>query len=250
MTALSLNRQAGWSLILCGFVSGSLLGLGFHRAEFLGGYGSFRRRLLRLGHIALVALGMLNVLFSVSATGKELKRFGDEKRVRQPGLQATVAVAPAGNTLAVADGLSIRLIDWKQDKELRRLRERAAGLGTAQLAFTADGKTLAAGCGRNIYLHRDGPRTRHRATSRLKRVQATQPSLEVQRRLERLLAKLEPKQKQPLAPEQLRGLRAIAILETLGTPAAKQTLDKLAKGHGGARLTRDAQAARARLQPR
>ncbi|MGE3809614.1 MAG: hypothetical protein AB7K24_33535, partial [Gemmataceae bacterium] len=54
-------------LILTGFLSGSLLGLGFHRQDFLGGYGSFRRRLLRLGHIALVALGMLNVLFSVSA---------------------------------------------------------------------------------------------------------------------------------------------------------------------------------------
>lgn len=62
-----LNWQVGWSLILAGFVSGSLLGLGFHRDEFLGGYNSLRRRLVRLGHIALIALGMLNVLFSLSA---------------------------------------------------------------------------------------------------------------------------------------------------------------------------------------
>ena len=54
--------RAGWALILLGFASGALLGLGFHRPDFAGGYGSLRRRLLRLGHVALVALGMLNLL--------------------------------------------------------------------------------------------------------------------------------------------------------------------------------------------
>jgi len=59
----SLNFVAGWWLILTAFVSGAAIGLGFHREEFLGGYGSFRRRLVRLGHIALAALGMLNVVY-------------------------------------------------------------------------------------------------------------------------------------------------------------------------------------------
>jgi hypothetical protein len=58
-----LNFVAGWWLILAAFVSGALVGLGFHREEFLGGYGSFRRRLVRLGHIALAALGLLNVVY-------------------------------------------------------------------------------------------------------------------------------------------------------------------------------------------
>ena len=62
----ALNWQFGWSLILAGFLSGAVIGLGFHREGFLGGYGAFRRRLLRLGHIALVALGVLNLLFSFS----------------------------------------------------------------------------------------------------------------------------------------------------------------------------------------
>jgi hypothetical protein len=62
-----LNWQAGWWLILLSFVTGAGIGLFFHREDFLGGYGSFRRRILRLGHIALAALGMLNVLFSYSA---------------------------------------------------------------------------------------------------------------------------------------------------------------------------------------
>ena len=56
----------GWSLVLAGFASGAALGLGFLSPEFLGGYSSPRRRLLRLGHIALVALGMLNVLFALA----------------------------------------------------------------------------------------------------------------------------------------------------------------------------------------
>jgi hypothetical protein len=62
----AINYLAGWWLILAAFASGAVIGLGFHREEFLGGYGSFRRRLLRLGHIALAALGMLNVLYGLS----------------------------------------------------------------------------------------------------------------------------------------------------------------------------------------
>ena len=62
----AFNFTAGWWLILAAFASGAAIGLGFHREDFLGGYGSFRRRLLRLGHIALAALGMLNVLYGLS----------------------------------------------------------------------------------------------------------------------------------------------------------------------------------------
>lgn len=61
-----VNWQAGWWLILLSFLTGAAIGLFFHREDFLGGYGSFRRRIVRLGHIALAALGMLNVLFSYS----------------------------------------------------------------------------------------------------------------------------------------------------------------------------------------
>ena len=61
-----LNWQVGWWLILWAFITGAGLGLFFHRDGFLGGYTSFRRRIVRLGHIALAALGMLNVIFSFS----------------------------------------------------------------------------------------------------------------------------------------------------------------------------------------
>jgi hypothetical protein len=62
----SLNFIAGWWLILSAFLTGAAIGLGFHREQFLGGYGAFRRRLVRLGHIALAALGGLNVLYGIS----------------------------------------------------------------------------------------------------------------------------------------------------------------------------------------
>jgi hypothetical protein len=61
-----LNWYAGWSLVLAAFLTGAVLGLFFYRHDFLGGYASFRRRILRLGHIALAALGMLNVLYGLS----------------------------------------------------------------------------------------------------------------------------------------------------------------------------------------
>ncbi len=60
-----LNWQVGWILLLAGFVSGAIMGLGFHKEAFLGGYNSFSRRLLRLGHIACCALGFFNLLVSI-----------------------------------------------------------------------------------------------------------------------------------------------------------------------------------------
>jgi hypothetical protein len=61
-----LNWRAGWMLILSAFITGAVIGLFFHREEFWSGYASFRRRIVRLGHIALAALGMMNVVFSYS----------------------------------------------------------------------------------------------------------------------------------------------------------------------------------------
>jgi hypothetical protein len=53
-------------MMLAAFLSGAALGLRFHEERFLGGYASFRRRTVRLGHVALAALGLINVVFSSS----------------------------------------------------------------------------------------------------------------------------------------------------------------------------------------
>jgi len=63
----AINEAFGWLWIGLGFGSGALLGLGFAREDFLGGYSAWPRRLVRLGHISLVALGALNILFAFSA---------------------------------------------------------------------------------------------------------------------------------------------------------------------------------------
>lgn len=52
-----------WVGILAGFASGLVLGLFFHREDWLAGYASFRRRLYRLAHISLFGLGAVNLLF-------------------------------------------------------------------------------------------------------------------------------------------------------------------------------------------
>jgi len=62
-----VNEAFGWAWVLGGVLSGLALGLGFHRDEWLGGYGSFRRRMLRLGHISFLGLGFVNLLFASSA---------------------------------------------------------------------------------------------------------------------------------------------------------------------------------------
>jgi len=62
----SLNLLVGWSGFLAGAATGALLGIGFHREDWLGGYGSFPRRMLRLGHIACFGLGLINILFALT----------------------------------------------------------------------------------------------------------------------------------------------------------------------------------------
>ena len=71
-----------------------------------------------------------------------------------------------------------------------------------------------------------------------------QPSLEVQHALERLMTVWV---KQVLSPSQLRVLRAIEVLEQVGSPAAQQVLKTLAEGAPGARLTQEAKAALRRM---
>lgn len=59
MNAVALGLIVAWSGIAMGITSGVVLGLGFANAQWLGGYGSWQRRLLRLGHIAPIGLGVL-----------------------------------------------------------------------------------------------------------------------------------------------------------------------------------------------
>lgn len=61
--SLHLVLVCSWIGLLLGVLSGALIGLFFHRDDFMGGYHSFRRRLARLGHISFFGLGFLNFFF-------------------------------------------------------------------------------------------------------------------------------------------------------------------------------------------
>jgi hypothetical protein len=69
------------------------------------------------------------------------------------------------------------------------------------------------------------------------------PSLEVRQRLERLLETLERRTK-------LRAVRAVEVLEGVGSPDARRLLERLARGLSGARLTQEAKASLGRLAGR
>ena len=51
------NLFAGWLAFLLGFAAGAVPGLFFWMEDWLGGYGSWRRRLVRLAHISFFGLG-------------------------------------------------------------------------------------------------------------------------------------------------------------------------------------------------
>ena len=62
-----LNLILAWLWILLGFATGMVLGMFFHGENWLGGYGSFKRRMYRLGHISFFGLGVVNLLFCLTA---------------------------------------------------------------------------------------------------------------------------------------------------------------------------------------
>ena len=66
-----LNLILSWLWILLGFLSGMVLGLNFHREDWLGGYASYRRRLYRLAHISFFGLAAVNLLFVLTLVSLE-----------------------------------------------------------------------------------------------------------------------------------------------------------------------------------
>jgi hypothetical protein len=74
------------------------------------------------------------------------------------------------------------------------------------------------------------------------------PSLEVQRRVERLLERLQ--QKPVLSPDALRVMRVLKLLEHLSTPEARRMLEEIARGGWGEQTSAEARAVLARLAAR
>lgn len=82
-------------------------------------------------------------------------------------------------------------------------------------------------------------RLREQAEPALRKALSDDPSPEMRKRLEQLLAKLEPGR----SPERLREVRAVQALEYAATAEARQLLEQLAAGPPNVHLTREANAA-------
>ncbi len=85
------------------------------------------------------------------------------------------------------------------------------------------------------------------AESALRAALRGKPTPEQKRRIEAVLAAL-PQAPQPPSAEELRQLRALVVLERIGSPEARRLLEEVAKGPESARLTRQALAALACLR--
>lgn len=65
---MTVNIYAAWIGILLGCLAGAVQGMFFDREDWLGGYASWKRRMLRLGHISFFGIAFINLSFAMSAT--------------------------------------------------------------------------------------------------------------------------------------------------------------------------------------
>ena len=67
MGAMAINLYAAWAGFLFGCLAGAVPGLFFYRNDWLGGYASWPRRMIRLAHIAFFGIGLLNLSLALTA---------------------------------------------------------------------------------------------------------------------------------------------------------------------------------------
>jgi hypothetical protein len=70
---MAINLHAAWIGFLCGCIAGVVPGLFFHEEDWLDGYASWRRRMIRLAHIAFFGIGLLNTAFAFTARALEIE---------------------------------------------------------------------------------------------------------------------------------------------------------------------------------
>jgi len=117
--------------------------------------------------------------------------------------------------------------------DARQVRQLLADLDSPQFAIRETASRELAKLGATI-------------ESELRGAQKASPSVEVQKRLQTLVDEL----KQGMPPERVREIRAIQVLERIGSKAPRQLLAALAQGQPSAPLSRDAKEALERLEPR
>lgn len=64
---MPVNIHTAWVAFLLGCLAGAIPGLFFHGEDWLGGYASWPRRMIRLAHVAFFGTGFLNLAFALTA---------------------------------------------------------------------------------------------------------------------------------------------------------------------------------------
>ncbi|MDA3884768.1 MAG: hypothetical protein PF638_04160 [Candidatus Delongbacteria bacterium] len=72
-----INFYAAWIGIALGFVAGAVIGMFFHDDYWAGGYVSWQRRMIRLGHISFFGLAFINLSYAFSVKLYNIN-FGDQ----------------------------------------------------------------------------------------------------------------------------------------------------------------------------
>lgn len=63
---MNMNVHAAWIGFLLGCIAGAIPGLFFHGSDWLGGYASWPRRMMRLAHVAFFGIGFINLSFALT----------------------------------------------------------------------------------------------------------------------------------------------------------------------------------------
>ena len=235
------------------------------------------------GKMVATAIGDTIQLWEV-ATAKERARFRGQERIASMALSPDSRILASGSIAGILNvwDLDVEKRKKPDDAELPRLWKDLEG-GDVALAYKAIRILTTFSLQSLPFLHKrlrptaapppeapaneikhsladldsDVFATREKATDDLKKccfsAEATlrralsgRPSLEVRRRVEAILEHIE----RTRTAQQLQELRALEVLEHIGTAEARDFLEELGKGVADARLTQEAKASLARLKKR
>jgi hypothetical protein len=68
-----INLYAAWIGFLLGALAGAISGLFFYASDWLGGYTSWPRRMIRLAHVAFFGIGFLNLSLALTSRSLDLQ---------------------------------------------------------------------------------------------------------------------------------------------------------------------------------
>ena len=103
----SWNILFGWCWINIGFIMGMVMGMKFKNPDWLGGYASWERRMLRLSHVAFIFLSILNIVY-----GHELANVQMSETLKQLGSILIIIGAVGIPTIVFISAFYKKILYW------------------------------------------------------------------------------------------------------------------------------------------